>query len=98
MAAPAQTVSAGAQAHPAANVRVRRQGQLPLGTQLLLQLLCLFITFTVLFPILWVFSMSINPRDISHPTDLIPPGATLDAYTKVIEKPTLNPVSFGELA
>jgi arabinogalactan oligomer/maltooligosaccharide transport system permease protein len=98
MAAPAQTVAAGAAAKSAVATRVRRQGQLPLGTQLLLQLICLIITFTVLFPILWVFSMSVNPRDISHPTDIIPPGATLDAYAKVIAKPTLNPVSFGELA
>ncbi len=71
-----------------------------LGRQLVLQAILLFITFTVLFPLLWVFSMSIDPRNISRPTtlQLIPPGASLDAYRKVIEQPTSNPVSFPQLA
>ncbi len=99
MAASAESVSGtAAPAAVAANVKIVPSGRLPLGRQLLLQLICLFIAFTVLFPILWIVGMSINPRDIAHPTDIIPPGATLDAYVKVIKQPTLNPVSFPELA
>jgi arabinogalactan oligomer/maltooligosaccharide transport system permease protein len=70
------------------------------GRQILLQVLCLAITFTVLFPILWVVSMSLDPRNISRPYELtlIPPGATLDAYARVWEKPSANEVSFLTLA
>jgi arabinogalactan oligomer/maltooligosaccharide transport system permease protein len=86
--------------------RVRGSGstaaghRLSLGKQLLLQLLCLIIAFTVLFPILWVVSMSLDPRDVSRPTELnlIPPGASLVAYQEVIKQPTTNPVSFPQLA
>jgi arabinogalactan oligomer/maltooligosaccharide transport system permease protein len=68
--------------------------------QLFYQVILLAITFIVLFPILWIVSMSFDPRDIARPTelDLIPPGASLDAYAKVIDQPTANPVSFFELA
>jgi len=74
--------------------------RLPLGKQLLYQALALFIAFAVLFPIAWVVSLSLDPRDISRPTELnlIPPGASLTAYTQVIKQPTNNPVSFAELA
>jgi arabinogalactan oligomer/maltooligosaccharide transport system permease protein len=73
---------------------------LPLGKQLLLQLLCLFVAFTVMFPILWVVSLSLDPRDIARPDKfrLIPPGASLKAYQRVLDKPTANPVTFTELA
>jgi len=74
--------------------------RLPLGKQLILQLVCLFITFTVLFPIMWIVSLSLDPRDIARPTEfrLIPPGASLDAYRRVLTQPTANPVTFVELA
>ena len=53
--------------------------------QVLFQLLCLLVGLTVLFPILWVVSMSLDPRNISRPFELtlIPPGAALDAYARV---------------
>lgn len=86
-------------------VRVRRRfgstasgRRLPLGRQLLLQLLCLFITFTVLFPIAWIVGMSLDPRPILRPTDIVPPGASLKAYGEVMAQPTSNPVSFARLA
>lgn len=82
-------------------VRRHREGRpLPLGRQLILQGLCLVIGFTVLFPILWILSLSLDPRGLSRPDglNLIPPGATLDAYRQVFEQPTSNPVSFLELA
>ncbi|MCA9981239.1 MAG: ABC transporter permease subunit [Anaerolineales bacterium] len=70
-----------------------------LPKQILMQLLMLLITFIVMFPILWIVSMSLDPRDISRPTELtlIPPGASLDAYFAVMDKPTSNPVTFAQL-
>lgn len=74
--------------------------RLPLSKQLLYQALAVLIAFTVLFPILWVVSLSLDPRDISRPPDfrLVPPGASLKAYAEVLTQPTANPVSFAELA
>jgi arabinogalactan oligomer/maltooligosaccharide transport system permease protein len=74
--------------------------RLPRGKQIMFQALCIFIGITVLFPILWIFSMSIDPRNFSRPDglSLIPPGASLEAYAKVIAQPTSNPVSFLDLA
>jgi arabinogalactan oligomer/maltooligosaccharide transport system permease protein len=72
--------------------------RLKLGNQLLLQLLCLLIGSTVLFPVVWIVGMSLDPRNISRPDSLIPPGANLDAYARVLARPTLNPVSFLQLA
>ncbi len=74
--------------------------KLPLGKQLLYQAMALLIAFTVIFPILWVVSLSLDPRNIARPTEfrLIPPGASLDAYRRVLDQPTANPVTFTELA
>lgn len=72
--------------------------KLPLGRQLMLQAICLFIAFTVLFPIMWVVGMSLDPRPILRPTDIIPPGASLQAYVEVVQQPTTNPVSFLRMA
>lgn len=74
--------------------------RMTLRTQLALQGLCLLIAFTVFFPILWIVSMALDPRNLSRPDglNLIPPGASLEAFAQVIEQPTSNPVSFPELA
>jgi arabinogalactan oligomer/maltooligosaccharide transport system permease protein len=74
--------------------------QLPLRQQLVLQAILLFITATVLFPIVWIVSMALDPRNLARPQglNLIPPGASLDAFAKVIAQPTSNPISFIELA
>jgi len=74
--------------------------KMPVGRQLLLQALCLFIAFTVIFPILWILSLSVDCRGLSRPDglNLIPPCITFEAYGNVIEQPTSNPVSFLELA
>jgi arabinogalactan oligomer / maltooligosaccharide transport system permease protein len=71
-----------------------------IGQQLLMQLFCVVVAATVLFPILWIVSMSLDPRNIARPTELtlFPPGASLNAYAEVIDKPTANPVTFTELA
>ena len=74
--------------------------EMTLPKQLIFQLILLFITFTVLFPILWVVSMSVDPRaDVLRPTTLtlIPPGFSLKAYTDILQKPTTNPVSLPTL-
>jgi arabinogalactan oligomer/maltooligosaccharide transport system permease protein len=97
------TGQAGAVATPAARARVAsvgRGGGLPFRRQAILQILCLLITMTVLFPIVWIFSIAVDPRDIARPDglNLIPPGATLDAFAQVIKQPTQNPVSFPQLA
>jgi len=74
--------------------------KLPLGRQLLLQVILLVITFTVLFPLIWIGSMALDPRNLARPDglNLIPPGASLEAFGKVIAQPTSNPISFIELA
>jgi arabinogalactan oligomer/maltooligosaccharide transport system permease protein len=74
--------------------------KLPLRTQLILQAIALLVAFTVLFPILWIVSMALDPRNLSRPDglNLIPPGASLNAFIDVITQPTSNPVSFPELA
>jgi arabinogalactan oligomer/maltooligosaccharide transport system permease protein len=70
--------------------------KLPRGRQILLQLICLGIALTVMFPILWIFSMSIDPRNLDRPDslNLIPPGASLDAYGRVLAQPTSNDINF----
>jgi arabinogalactan oligomer/maltooligosaccharide transport system permease protein len=76
------------------------ENRLPLRKQLVRQLMCLFIAFVIIFPMLWIVSLSLDPRDISRPTEfrLIPPGASLSAYKRVFNQPTANPVLFRELA
>jgi arabinogalactan oligomer/maltooligosaccharide transport system permease protein len=82
-----------------AGTRTKQKGDLSLGRHILLQLLCLLIALTVIFPILWIFSMSLDTTNV-RPTglDLIPNHPTLDAYRTVIAQPTQNPVSFLQLA
>lgn len=81
--------------------RTRDSGErrLPIGRQLILQVVCLLITATVLFPIVWIVSMSLDPRNLARPDglNLIPPGASLDAYARVISQPTSNPIGFLDL-
>jgi len=74
--------------------------RLPRRRQIILQLVCLAISATVLFPIIWIVSMSIDPRNISRPDslNLIPPGASLVAFEKVLAQPTSNPIGFFALA
>ncbi len=66
--------------------------------QIVLQLICLADRGTVLFPILWIFSLALDPRNLSRPDGLIPPGASLDAFARVIAQPTSDPIGLLELA
>jgi len=79
---------------------LRTERRLAPGKQLLYQAMALLVAFITVFPILWVVSLSLDPRDIARPTEfrLVPPGASLDAYRKVLDQPTANPVTFAELA
>jgi arabinogalactan oligomer/maltooligosaccharide transport system permease protein len=83
---------------PAARARTGRRRRLSPARQILFQLVCLAIASTVLFPILWIVGMSLDPRNIARPDSLLPPAASLDAYSRVIARPTANPVSFLQLA
>jgi arabinogalactan oligomer/maltooligosaccharide transport system permease protein len=57
--------------------------------QIGLQIFLLGVTVIVLFPILWIFSMALDPRNISKPLTLtlIPPGASFQAFHKVLFEP-----------
>ena len=79
---------------------LRTERRLAPGKQLLYQAMALLVAFITVFPILWVVSLSLDPRDIARPTEfrLVPPGASLDAYRKVLDQPTANPVTFADLA
>jgi arabinogalactan oligomer/maltooligosaccharide transport system permease protein len=80
--------------------RGSEERRLPLGRQIITQVILLLITFTVLFPLVWVVSMSVDPRNLARPDglNLIPPGASLNAYARVIAQPTSNDISFIGLA
>jgi len=75
------------------------RGRPGLVRQALLQALCVFILLTVLFPIIWVFSVSLDPLNRSRPEGLsiIPANASFAAYEQVIKQPTNNPISFVDL-
>jgi len=71
---------------------------LSLGRQLVLQLICLAITASVLFPIMYLVTLafSSNPGRPSA-LDLFPREISLVAFEQVLTKPTANPVTFLEL-
>ncbi|MBA2373376.1 MAG: ABC transporter permease subunit [Chloroflexi bacterium] len=86
---------------PRPMLRVGRRsprGRLSVGNQLILQVLCLVITITVLFPILWILALALDPRNVSRPDSLIPPGASLDSFARVIAQPTSDEIGLLELA
>lgn len=70
---------------------------LPLGQQLIIQAFLLFVAFTVLFPIMWIVSLSFDASGLRPEFSFIPAEFTLDAYKKILEQPTANPVSFTQL-
>jgi arabinogalactan oligomer / maltooligosaccharide transport system permease protein len=71
---------------------------LPLWKQLLLQLLTLAIAFEVLFPILYIITLSFSSKSTRPSTlQLIPTELSLVAYQQVLDKPTANPVTFPVL-
>jgi arabinogalactan oligomer/maltooligosaccharide transport system permease protein len=57
--------------------------------QILLQLFLLAVLAMVMFPIMWIFSLALDPRNIDKPLELrlIPPGASLAAFRRVLIEP-----------
>jgi arabinogalactan oligomer/maltooligosaccharide transport system permease protein len=72
-------------------------GKMTLKKQIISQILAVLVLLAVLFPVLWIISMAIDPRNVSRPSTLLPPGASLAAFAKIFGKPTPNPVTFPEL-
>lgn len=71
---------------------------LPLGRQIALQLLCVFIAVTVLFPIMYIVTLAFSSSESRPSTlQLIPQELSLVAFEKVLDQPTANPVTFVEL-
>ena len=71
---------------------------LPLWRQILLQVLTLVIAFEVLFPILYIVTLSFSSKSTRPSTlQLIPTEISLTAYQQVMDRPTANPVTFVEL-
>lgn len=71
---------------------------LPLWRQLLLQALTLLITASVMFPIMYIVTMSFSSKTTRPSTlVLIPKEFFLGAYQQVLDRPTANPVTFPEL-
>ena len=56
------------------------------------QIFLLFLSVVVLFPLLWVLAMALDPRDITRPTSLIPPGVSLDSFKRILTEPQANNV------
>src|SRR4051794_7682359 len=98
MTAPRVVVAPIIKIKPIGQTRTGGGRRLKPANQILLQLACIAIAATVLFPIVWIVGMSLDPRNIARPDSLIPPGANFDAYARVLARPTLNPVSFFQLA
>jgi arabinogalactan oligomer / maltooligosaccharide transport system permease protein len=66
---------------------------------ILAHLALVVVAATVLFPIVWIFSMALDPRNIARPTslDLIPANASLKAFDRVLTEPLANNVMFTTL-
>jgi len=71
---------------------------LPLWRQLLLQVLTILIAIEVMFPIMYIITMSFS-SETRRPSklQLFPKEFSLVAYQQVLDYPTANPVSFLEL-
>lgn len=54
-----------------------------------IQIFLLAITATVMFPILWIVSLALDPRNIDKPLELrlIPPGASFDSFRRTLLEP-----------
>lgn len=71
---------------------------LPLWRQLLLQLLALLILVEVMFPIMYVITLSFSSKSTRPSSlELFPKELSLVAYQQVLDRPTANPVTFIEL-
>ena len=69
--------------------------RLPLWRQLLIQLLCLLITAEVMFPIMYIITLSLSSSG-TRPSQLVlfPKEISFVAFQQVLTRPTANPVDF----
>ncbi|NWF64166.1 MAG: ABC transporter permease subunit [Chloroflexi bacterium] len=71
---------------------------LPLWRQLLLQLIAIAILASVMFPIMYVVTLSFSSKTTRPSSlELFPKEISFVAYQQVLDKPTGNPVTFIEL-
>jgi len=71
---------------------------LPLWKQLLLQVVCILILCSVMFPILYIVTLSLSSKTTRPSSlELFPKEISFIAYKQVLDHPTGNPVSFIEL-
>ncbi|MBI3152145.1 MAG: ABC transporter permease subunit [Chloroflexi bacterium] len=71
---------------------------LPLWRQLLLQIISLAILASVMFPIMYIVTLSFSSKTTRPSSlELIPKEISFVAYKQVLDKPTGNPVTFIEL-
>lgn len=72
--------------------------RLPLYRQLLIQLLCIFITIEVMFPIMYIITLSFSSKETRPANlELFPTEISFVAYQQVLDRPTANPVTFTQL-
>jgi len=70
----------------------------PLWRQILLQVLTLVIAIEVLFPIMYIVTLSFSSKTTRPSSlELIPKEISFTAYQQVLDRPTANPVTFSEL-
>jgi len=69
--------------------------------QIILQVFLLAVVVVVMFPVMWIVSMAIDPRGVARPTELnlFPAGANLNAFNRILTEPFSNVVTiyFGEM-
>ena len=71
---------------------------LPLWRQFLLQLFSLFVLFSVMFPIMYILTLSFSSKTTRPSSlELLPKEISFVAYKQVLDHPTGNPVTFTEL-
>ncbi len=72
--------------------------KLPLWRQLLIQFFCLLIFAEVMFPLMYVITMSLSSRS-ERPSalQLFPKEISLVAFKQILDRPTANPVTFSVL-
>ena len=71
---------------------------LPLWRQLGLQLMTLLITAEVMFPLMYIITLSFSSKSTRPSSlELFPKELSLVAYQQVLDRPTANPVTFLEL-
>jgi len=86
--------------HPiVASTITRKKSRWPLIEDILVHLLLIVITLIVMFPIIWIVSLSLDPRNITTPTTLtlIPDGASLDSFRHVLSEDLTNGIRFWTL-